>query len=87
MKEYHKIETLFERAMDGSKWIRVEDSLPELNGWYLCYLSASSISGKDVWKTQTLYWEDREWLYHPNSFKMAWNVTHWMPLPDPPKEG
>ena len=68
----------------GSKWISVEDDKPKKNGYYFCYHMTSEISGKKKWEIQKLYWEDGIWLLRFNSFKTVMNVTHWMPLPEPP---
>lgn len=69
-----------------SKWISVDDEKPKRNGWYLCYYLASLINGNERWETQVLYWEDLLWLYKPRAFTVARKVTHWMPLPQPPRE-
>ena len=71
---------------DGGKWISVEDEKPKRNGWYWCYHLPNSINGNERWETQSLYWEDNLWLYHPGTFKVAQIVTHWMPMPEPPEE-
>lgn len=59
-------------------WISVKDSLPENKGDYLIYNTDGT-----VWP----YWYDpftSQWFdslgYRTES------VTHWMPLPEPPKE-
>ena len=70
-----------------SGWISVEDRLPAQKGKYLvafhpCYWD-------DV-KEDILVGEDS---YRGGSGKRCWarnkyqRVTHWMPLPEPPKEG
>lgn len=65
---------------DGSKWISVEDGMPEPMVWVLCACRANIIEvlrydrNIDGWGTAGLN------IGYMKSF-----VTHWMPLPEPPK--
>ena len=66
------------------EWISVEDELPK-TGWYFCY--SPSDYGYHVARYQT---HDRRWW--PNYYGQdiechITEVTHWQPLPAPPKEG
>lgn len=59
------------------QWISVEDRLPEENGTYLIAVKgsyASHFTGFDI--------ESNEFC--DNVFRKS-DVTHWMPLPEPPK--
>ena len=53
------------------KWISVKDELPE-NGYWLCYFDDGFISTVTMSGDWEL-WDD------------SGEVTHWMPLPKPPK--
>jgi hypothetical protein len=80
-----------------NKWISVKDRLPDKNGKYLCYCGESFIKTTDIYsfaknlkkvdkydfrdKKAGWYSYDSEWGYFERS-----GVTHWMPLPEPPKE-
>ena len=65
------------------KWISVKDRLPEIGEWVL-------INGPEVcqrieppsasWKAEYAWNTDHETFYYPK------DITHWMPLPTPPKE-
>jgi len=65
------------------QWISVKDRLPEIGEWVL-------IDGPEVcrrieppsafWKAEYAWNTDHESFYHPE------DITHWMPLPEPPKE-
>lgn len=78
------------------KWISVKDRLPKKNGEYLCYSSDSKtmltlrfarclhccVDKFDFAdKHRSGFYEyDGEWGYFEYS-----GITHWMPLPEPPK--
>lgn len=66
------------------EWTSVSEP-PEENGYYLCYVLTSAVGDKVKYEQMLLYWEDDIWLYRHNSYRMCRNVTHWMPLPQPPK--
>jgi len=66
-----------------SDWISVEDRLPD-NSTYIkdtdiCHVLATD--GKDV--TLLLYRHDGGWK--DAAGRGVSNVTHWMPVPEPPK--
>ena len=68
--------------MDASElrlgnWISVKDRLPEELEWVIGYDSI----GKQIRLTRKL--EGDNWQMGAFSIK---DVSHWMPLPDPPKE-
>jgi hypothetical protein len=80
----------------GSKWISVEDRLPE-NGRYLVFQKSFISGGHCDFATFTQCYSGL--LGDPMNGKQLWykydgeygdyevtNVTHWMPLPKPPKE-
>ena len=69
------------------EWISVKDRLPEKNGSYLCYYMRSKIRDKENWEVEQLYWEHNVWLLRCYSLTVVNTVTHWTPLPEPPKEG
>jgi len=68
------------RKLQSPRWIPVTERLPEEDGMYLVH-GKWSASGRKVTDTCEFY-------VHDGYFRAAWNfdVTHWMPLPEPPKE-
>lgn len=63
------------------KWIPVTERLPEPMEWVLCACRANII--------EVLRYDDlmKDWdTPMPNRAYMFGFVTHWMPLPEPPKE-
>jgi hypothetical protein len=74
------------RKQNEAEWISVEERLPETEGWYLVY-TAPDKKHRSINKAE--FCKGFEW----NNFEPYWrgagghwgNVTHWMPLPEPPK--
>lgn len=64
------------------RWIPVTERLPEAGKRVLCYCRANIY---EVMKMRT----DGDWVHNDqvyDSTYMGKFVTHWMPLPEPPKE-
>ena len=77
---------LIANGVTVQEWISVKDRLPEMNGEYLCLWVNKSVSDAEY---ESIYgsfgywfnfWEDeyKEWISYDG-------ITHWMPLPTPPK--
>lgn len=71
------------RADSMCEWISVKERLPQATGKYLC---AVKDKRGNIW-TIASDWslEMKSWFGDYGEIKNI--VTHWMPLPDPPKEG
>ena len=86
------VSEVLERKIDGKtlkqwleeikkyRWISVKDRLPERNGVYLAY-DGEYISTVEYEKGR----HDSEWTDDYEGY-LDLLVTHWMPLPEPPKE-
>jgi hypothetical protein len=81
-----------------SNWISVKNRLPEDDGVYLCYCDAYGYGYRRT-ANFTLHAEHIFDLHYNGHEGPAWydydsevgdftmgNITHWMPLPEPPKE-
>lgn len=67
------------------RWISVEERLPETETWVLCWYV--DIDG-DKWHTVGKLLKGGIWavdIYEMDEPEY-YTVTHWMPLPEPPKE-
>ena len=68
------------------EWISVEDSLPEVGSWVLCYLRGHAYGGRiQVCK----FCAADKYVDHPyfDHFRNGFpTVTHWMHLPEPSTE-
>ena len=88
---------LISNGVTVQEWISVDDRLPDKKGAFLVYVKTKNKWGgyiKTTWFT-TCYEgvEDhmqgkKIWYDYDSDFGdyEVRNVTHWMPLPDPPKE-
>ena len=59
-----------------TKWISVKDRLPDRDGWYLAMIKWAD-------EATTLYFSDDYWRDIEDDICF---VSHWMPMPMPPKE-
>ena len=72
---------LISHGVTVQEWISVKDRLPENNQWALCFMKDKSFGTFRV-----LQWNYIDWQW--NDGNERWeekDVTHWMPLPLPPK--
>lgn len=63
-------------------WISVKDRMPEEDATYLVY----GRNGYGVVCANYNYYNDGEWLTCDDLTNITRFVTHWMLLPEPPKE-
>ena len=63
------------------RWISVEERLPETNGYYLAYVESSLFP--NGYYHNLLKFIDGDFI---EDHMVIHRVTHWMPLPAPPKE-
>lgn len=66
------------RVASVPKWISVKERLPEVEADILAYIGEGSFVV--CWMTHDGYWQCPAYLMDKD------DVTHWMPLPEPPKE-
>ena len=77
--EEQKAQIITMAAEEKPRWIPVTERLPEVRTWVLCFCRANSF---DVFRMT----EEGHWQYGNRSIYMKGYVTHWMQLPEPPKE-
>jgi hypothetical protein len=72
------------------KWIKVSERLPECYEDVLIYIdrNLTNASYEGVQQGRRITWDNPEWLWE--SFRDPLinqeSVTHWQPLPEPPKD-
>ncbi len=71
-----------------SEWISVKDKLPEEREDVLFIVEPNGVPFVRIglYKSGDWYLMCGMNAYSPFTSNTAWPVTHWMPLPDPPKE-
>lgn len=86
-----KIELIdYLRTMPQNRWISVEDKLPIEQGPVLCY--ARSTTGEGNYRILGTLRNGEFWFLQVDGTQLSFpclhlKVTHWMPLPKPPKDG
>lgn len=87
----NRLETKFADIQPVDRWISVNDRLPETNAIGIAHILAYD-KYEGVVKADFLD-ESANYLYGSNIFQISntstqlYKVTHWQPLPEPPKEG
>jgi len=81
-----ELAVVFNSLVSGEEWISVENRLPEKNDYYAVVLNSPKIEGAGVAEA---FWAGDRWdwgvsIRYENHMKLS--VTHWQPLPAPPKE-
>ena len=69
------------------EWISVKDRLPEESGLYLTYGDIEFVPDHNDQPNTYKGIKIRVFLREYHNLEWDWRVTHWMPLPEPPKEG
>lgn len=95
---YDFVISMIETLIGRSQWISVKDRLPDAAG-YECLVCAVNENynqthvftahtgyGEPGWWTGNVHYMSRVTSPSDNRLHPALNVTHWMPLPEPPKE-
>lgn len=66
------------------QWINIKDKLPKKNVEVLGALKGCD-SGKYVLRpVEYVHADDHEWESEGFEIANCWDVTHWMPMPEPP---
>ena len=87
VEAYPLADHLIANGVTVQKWIPVTERLPDEDGQYLA-LTKSYIKGQDYFEW-LIYYDPEIGFYDIDSelgdIEME-DVTHWMPLPEPPKD-
>ena len=81
---------MIDKAPTVNQWISVKDRLPEKEGEYLCYRRSLNDGYCELLRYGVIYNKGRKRTFYFFDSEYgdveANNVTHWMELPEPPKE-
>lgn len=64
------------------RWIPVTERLPSENGFYLCLYNHNHPGGVAMDEGLSIL----QWFCGKWNLNEIYTVTHWMPIPEPPKE-
>lgn len=87
----HYSDELQKADVQSVKWISVKDRLPSENTLVLCYARSTTGEGNSYFLGAIAHGEF--WFLKVNDIGhvscpvLHWEVTHWQPLSDPPKDG
>jgi len=75
---------LITNGITMQEWIPVAERLPGKHGTYQIFGYDKDLDRKRVWYGH--FFGGRDWfVYAIDGDSMSFDVTHWMPLPQPPK--
>ena len=69
-------------ALEKTKWISVEDRLPEEKVNCIVHYRHAYCDNDGYWAIGFCCYDGEKFLFDP-----AYKVTHWMQMPEPPEEG
>lgn len=71
---------LISNGVTVQEWISVDDRLPEEKANCIVYYQHSYCDNDGYWAIGMCFYDGEKFQINP-----AYKVTHWMPLPEPPK--
>lgn len=77
------------QAQAERRWIPVSEKMPDNCGMPLLLVGVNGYGQRRVFQGFTGYMKRETLLFFSNTRDVdinAWDITHWMPLPEPPKE-
>ena len=74
---------LLDNGVTVQEWISVEDRLPEIGGYVVCIAKRNPFSR---FMPMVARIEKNGWV-NPMTEQYISEVTHWMPMPEPPEMG
>ena len=79
---------LLDNGVTVPQWISVNDRLPDACGFPCLLCGENSFGQIRVFEGFTGYMERGKFEWHSNQKDIdidVWTITHWMPIPHPPK--
>ena len=62
------------------EWVDVKDRLPEESGMYIV-----TANDGHAQRVSFVQWQKKNRMWNLTGARSYWRVTHWMPMPQPPK--
>ena len=76
----HLAEHLIAHGVTVQEWVDVKDRLPEESGMYIV-----TANDGHAQRVSSVQWQKKNRMWNLTGARSYWRVTHWMPLPEPPK--
>ena len=76
----NKADYLLDNCVTVQEWISVDDRLPEEKVNCIVHYKHAYCDNDDYWAIGMCFYDGEKFQLNP-----AYKVTHWMPLPQPPK--
>ena len=73
-------DTLLDSGVTVQEWVDVKDRLPEESGMYIV-----TANDGHAQRVSFVQWQKKNRMWNLTGARSYWRVTHWMPLPEPPK--
>ena len=78
----HTATDLIAHGVTVQEWISVKDRLPEESGMYIV-----TANDGHAQRVSFVLWQKKNRMWSLNGARSYWRITHWQPMPQPPKEG
>ena len=74
------VDRLIANGVTVREWISVEDRLPDESGMYIV-----TANDGHAQRVSFVLWQKRNRIWNLTGARSYWKVTHWQPMPQPPK--
>ena len=71
---------LLSHGVTVQEWISVKDRLPDESGMYIV-----TANDGHAQRVSFVLWQKRNRIWNLTGARSYWKVTHWQPMPQPPK--
>ena len=75
-----KLQEQIAELRSAQEWVSVEDRLPEESGMYIV-----TANDGHAQRVSFVQWQKKNRMWNLTGERSYWRVTHWMPMPHPPK--
>lgn len=73
-------DTLLDNGVTVQEWVSVKDRLPEESGIYIV-----TANDGHAQRVSFVQWQKKNRMWNLTGARSYWRVTHWQPMPQPPK--
>ena len=76
----HLADHLIAHGVTVQEWVDVKDRLPEESGMYIV-----TANDGHAQRVSFVQWQKKNRMWNLTGARSYWRVSHWQPLPQPPK--